>query len=149
MRSSHDAQRGESLAVTEEVSGDTDVIYRICPPVDADDIDGLFAAAWSGHEPRDFGPVLRQSLVYVCAYRGRLVGFVNVAWDGGIHGFLLDTMVHPDLRRRGIGRRLVLLAAEEAGKRGVEWLHVDFESHLRGFYEGCGFRPSEAGLLRL
>ena len=128
---------------------DTDVVYRVCTHVDAEEINELFAAGWDGHERRDFGPVLRRSLVYVCAYRGRLVGFVNVAWDGGVHGFLLDTTVHPDLRRRGIGRRLVLLAAEEAGQGGVEWLHVDFEPHLRGFYEGCGFRPSEAGLLRL
>ncbi len=135
--------------MTDEFSGDTDVVYRVCPPVNAGEIEELFAAAWSGRERRDFGPVLRQSLVYVCAYRGRLVGFVNVAWDGGVHGFLLDTTVHPDLRRRGIGRHLVLLAAEEARQRGVEWLHVDFEPRLRRFYEGCGFRPSEAGLLRL
>jgi hypothetical protein len=30
----------------------------------------------------------------VCARQGReLVGFVNVAWDGVVHAFVLDTMV--------------------------------------------------------
>jgi GNAT superfamily N-acetyltransferase len=129
---------------------DQAVAYRVDPPVTSWELDGLFAASWCRHEPRDWKSVLNRSLVYVCAYREEsLVGFVNVAWDGGIHGFVLDTTVHPELRRRGIGRRLVLGAAAEARTRNVEWLHVDFEPHLRRFYELCGFRPTEAGLLRL
>jgi hypothetical protein len=31
-----------------------------------------------------------------------------------------------------------------------EWLHVDFEDHLRPFYlASCGFRPTDAGLIAL
>jgi hypothetical protein len=31
-----------------------------------------------------------------------------------------------------------------------EWLHVDFEDHLRGFYfDACGFTPTNAGLIEL
>ncbi|TDC74765.1 GNAT family N-acetyltransferase, partial [Streptomyces hainanensis] len=41
---------------------------------------------------------------------GRLVGFVNVAWDGGAHAFLLDTVVASDHRRLGIAARLVAVA---------------------------------------
>ena len=93
---------------------------------------------------------MQHGLVYLCAYwERRLVGFVNVAWDGGIHGFILDTTVHSEMRRRGIGRRLVLRAASEARDRKVEWLHVDFEPHLRSFYDSCGFRATAAGLLHL
>ena len=126
------------------------VVYRVDPPVGSRELNELFAASWSGHTPRDWGPVLTHSLVYLCAYEEeRLVGFVNVAWDGGIHGFILDTTVHPEMRRRGIGRRLVLRAAAEARDRKVEWLHVDYEPHLRRFYDGCGFWSTEAGLLRL
>ena len=29
------------------------------------------------------------------------------------------------------------------------WLHVDYEPHLDGFYRGCGFRPTAAGLAAL
>jgi hypothetical protein len=57
--------------------------------------------------------------------------------------------VHPNVRRRGVGRRLVKLAVEVARERGVEWVHVDFDGHLREFYYECGFRRSEAGLLHL
>jgi len=114
------------------------------------ELNELFAAAWEGHNPIDFQRILRRSFVYICAYHERrLVGFVNVAWDGGVHGFVLDTTVHPDMRRRGIGRGLIDWAVAEAGARNLQWLHVDFEPHLRGFYEICGFRSTVAGVLRL
>lgn len=80
---------------------------------------------------------------------GRLVGFINVATDGGVHAFLLDTTVHPNFQRQGIGTRLVTIATARARDRGMVWLHVDFEPHLAGFYRGCGFSPTGAGLLRL
>lgn len=36
----------------------------------------------------------RHSLGWVCArFDGALVGFVNVAWDGAAHAFILDTVV--------------------------------------------------------
>jgi GNAT superfamily N-acetyltransferase len=95
--------------------------------------------------------VQRHSLGWVCARDGEeLVGFVNVAWDGGVHAFLLDTLAATRVRRQGVGTRLVEVAVEHARTAGCEWLHVDFEDHLRGFYfDGCGFRPTQAGLIRL
>jgi ribosomal protein S18 acetylase RimI-like enzyme len=81
---------------------------------------------------------------------GALVGFVNVAWDGADHAFLLDTKVRPDHERRGIGTELVRLAAAHAKAAGCEWMEVDFEPHLGAFYyEACGFVPTQAGLLHL
>jgi GNAT superfamily N-acetyltransferase len=128
----------------------TGVSYLVSPPVANEELNALFAASWPGYEPGDFGPVLGRSLAYVCAYAGdALVGFVNVAWDGGIHAFLLDTTVHPGWRRQGIGRELVVRAAEEARRRGMYWLHVDYEPHLDSFYRGCGFEPTLAGLMHL
>jgi GNAT superfamily N-acetyltransferase len=95
--------------------------------------------------------VQRHSLGWVCARDGEeLVGFVNVAWDGAVHAFLLDTLVATRVRRQDVGTRLVEVAVEHARKAGCEWLHVDFEDHLRGFYfDGCGFRPTQAGLIAL
>ena len=97
------------------------------------------------------GRVQAHSLGWVCARDDEgLVGFVNVAWDGAIHAFVLDTMVAKRAERRGVGTRLVALAAAEARAAGCEWLHVDFEDHLRGFYfDACGFRPTDAGLMAL
>ena len=94
--------------------------------------------------------MLARSLCWVTAYKGgQLVGFVNVAWDGGIHAFLLDTAVHPDFGRRGLGTTLVHVAAQEAARLGAGCLHVDYEPHLEGFYRGCGFGETRAGLLKL
>ena len=127
------------------------IAYRISPAVDNDALNALFAAAWPGHTPVDFVAQLRHSLLYVTAHAGpaMLAGFVNVAWDGGIHAFLLDTTVHPVWQRRGIGRELVRRATQAARDRGMEWLHVDYEPHLDTFYRGCDFTPTLAGLIRL
>ncbi len=126
------------------------ITYTLNPLVKNDQLNALFAAAWPEHGRTDFAPVLSHSLAYVCAYRGeQLVGFVNVAWDGGIHAFILDTTVHPDVQRRGVGVELVRLAAEAARAGGCHWLHVDYEPHLKTFYERCGFFHTEAGLMRL
>ena len=105
---------------------------------------------WEDHCWIDFQPVFERSLAYICTYSGKhLIGFVNLAWDGGEHGFILDTLVHPDHRRLGIGRELVLHAIEQSRERGLKWVHVDFEPHLKDFYEGCGFFHTEAGLVKL
>jgi N-acetylglutamate synthase-like GNAT family acetyltransferase len=110
----------------------------------------LFSAAWPNHRWHDFNPILTQSLTFICAYQAnQLVGFVNLAWDGGIHAFILDTTVHPNVRRQGIGIKLVTLAAETARQKGIKWLHVDYEPHLSTFYQKCGFRHTEAGLMAL
>ena len=129
-----------------------DISYRVGPDVSNKELNTLLSASWPDHAYAwtDVQPVLHHSLAYVCAYHDdRLVGFVNVAWDGGVHAFLLDTTVHPHWRRQGIGRELVRRAAAAARERGMEWLHVDYEPHLDGFYRGCGFEPTLAGLMRL
>jgi GNAT superfamily N-acetyltransferase len=103
------------------------------------------------------GPVLpwaarleRHSVAWVGAFaRERIVGFVHAVWDGGLHAFLLDTAVDPGTQGQGIGSALVARLVEEVRAAGCEWLHVDFEPHLAGFYARAGFAPTDAGLLRL
>ena len=81
---------------------------------------------------------------------GVLVGFVNVASDGGDHAFLIDTKTRGTWQRRGVGTEVVRLAARHAEAAGCEWLHVDFEPELSAFYfDACGFRPTDAGLVHL
>ncbi len=126
--------------------------YKVDPPVSNPELRNLFSDVWeeTGSNSRDFTPVLKRSLAYVCAYAGEvLVGFVNVAWDGDKHAFLLDTTVRKSVQRKGIGVALVLRAVDEARARGAEWLHVDFEPHLSDFYRKCGFGHTEAGLTKL
>jgi GNAT superfamily N-acetyltransferase len=97
------------------------------------------------------GQVERHSLGWVCArVDDDLVGFVNVAWDGGVHAFVLDTMVAARAGRNGIGTKLVAAAVEGARTAGCEWLHVDFDDELRAFYfDACGFTPTNAGLIEI
>ena len=132
------------------MESEPDIRYLVSPNVSNDELNALFRAAREAHADRDFGAVLGRSLGYVCGFQGeRLVGFVNVAWDGGLHAFLLDATVHPDVRRQGIGRPLVAAAVDLARAAGVEWVHADLEPELRDFYAACGFRPTEASLIHL
>lgn len=116
-----------------------------------DELHALNDASWEHeHEHRDYMPILERSLCHICAFDGDdMIGFVNVAWDGGIHAFVLDTCVAPSFRHRGIGSQMVEMSVAVARERGAKWLHVDFEPHLERFYEQCGFRHTNAGLIDL
>jgi GNAT superfamily N-acetyltransferase len=120
---------------------------------DNPEVDALHAEGFD-HPPLDddwWGQVTRHSLGWVTARRdGHLIGFVNVAWDGAIHAFILDTLVTAPERRHGVGRDLVAAAVDGARAAGCEWLHVDFDDHLKPFYfDSCGFQPTNAGLIAL
>ncbi len=95
--------------------------------------------------------VARHSLGWVVARDGRrLVGFVNVAWDGSAHAWIQDTVVTEEARHLGIGTEMINVARRECGKAGCEWLHVDFADDLEAFYvKSCGFTPTAAGLIHL
>ena len=124
--------------------------YKVQPDLSDEELNALFANAWKNHANREFGPILSKSLTFIGAFDGSLlIGFVNIAWDGGLHGFILDTSVHRDYQRHGIGTELMRLAAEVSSESGIEWLHVDYEPFLDKFYSGCGYRKTEAGLLNL
>ncbi|MET0512470.1 MAG: GNAT family N-acetyltransferase [Thermoleophilaceae bacterium] len=93
----------------------------------------------------------RHSLGWVTARDGTLlVGFVNLITDGEVHAWIQDTMVAADHRHRGVGTALVMHATDAARNANCQFLHVDFDDHLRGFYFGaCGFSPTNAGLIEL
>lgn len=129
------------------------ITYQWKSDFDSAALEALHAEGF-GHDPVDYdwkNQVDQHSLGWVCAWNDdRLVGFVNVAWDGAGHAFILDTLVSKELRNQGIGRRLLALAREKTSAAGCEWLHVDFDEHLRDFYFGaCGFTPVDAGLIQL
>ncbi|WP_285103877.1 GNAT family N-acetyltransferase [Promicromonospora sp. MEB111] len=132
-----------------------DMILVLRGPVDDADLSALHDRAFAS--PSDAVTpwserLARHSLTWVTATdpTGNLVGFVNVIGDGGAHAVLLDTVVDPEHQGRGVGRALVVAAADAARDHGCEWLHVDFEEDRSRFYlDACGFRTTAAGIMRL
>jgi len=132
------------------------VRFEWCGAFANDEINELHAAAFTTRVYSDAEWNLveltaRHSLGWVVARDDdRLVGFVNVLWDGLAHAWIQDTMVDPRDHRRGVGTRLVVEAVAASRQAGCEWLHVDFDDDLRGFYiDACGFTPTNAGLISL
>lgn len=122
-------------------------------PFTNDEVNALHADAFD-HRPFDDdwqAQLDRHSVGWVTARAdGDLVGFVNVVWDGLVHAFIQDTAVAGRAQRQGVGVRLIAVARENARAAGCEWLHVDFDAHLRSFYfDACGFTPTNAGLIQL
>ncbi|MGC2191818.1 MAG: GNAT family N-acetyltransferase [Candidatus Dormiibacterota bacterium] len=108
------------------------MLLRWREPIDEGEVGRLYADAF--RTTGGYRWSRKVNLGWVTATEGgRLIGFVNVAWDGGRHALLLDTAVASDRQREGIGRQVVLRAVEEARKAGCEWVHVDYEQHLSSF----------------
>jgi GNAT superfamily N-acetyltransferase len=94
------------------------IAYEWRGAFDNDEVLGLDAEAF---ETRVFDEaewdwtelVHQHSLGWVVAREGaRLVGFVNVLWDGLVHAWIQDTMVAKDARQQGIATRLVAVARD-------------------------------------
>ena len=130
-----------------------DIVFRVRPDISNDQMDALRIEGFENHIPgHDWMEQLERSLLWIGAFEAkRLVGFVNLAWDGGVHAFLLDTAVASTHRHRGIGTRLVREAIDAARAHGgIQWIHVDSdEALMRDFYGPAGFRPTHAGLVNV
>ncbi|MEY4530345.1 MAG: hypothetical protein RLZZ156_1066 [Deinococcota bacterium] len=126
------------------------ITYLINPTLKNTALNELFSSAWGKPSNVDFQAELEAAMCYVCAFDDtKLIGFVKLIGDAGVHAFLLDPSVHKNYKRRGIGQELVARAVAVAKERGCEWVHVDFEDHLEPFYQKCGFKPTKAGLIRV
>ena len=70
---------------------------------------------------------------------GRIFGHVNVLLLGDIG--VLEVLVHPEVRRRGLGRELVAVAARRAYLEGFSSIGVEVigDTPALAFYEALGF----------
>jgi hypothetical protein len=83
------------------------VSYEWCGPSRGAELSVLHAAGFGQPaRERDWQAQVREhSLGWVCARDGAGLGsFVNVAWDGGSHAFILDTVVAHRLLHQAPGR---------------------------------------------
>ena len=126
------------------------ISYAIRAPIDLEQLQLLFVAAWGAGPKPHYDRVLSRSFTWITATDDvELVGFVNVAWDGGVYFFMLDTSVHPAHQRRGIGSELVRRAIAACEGHG-EWMHVDSDDDLmQHLYLANGFQRTNAGTARL
>jgi ribosomal protein S18 acetylase RimI-like enzyme len=97
-------------------------------------------ATWKVHpQAAKWDQILSNSAAVVTAWDGEmLIGFVRGISDGIRYAQVLDVLVHPDYRRRGIGKRLIdrLLDEPPMQVRAVMLATPDkFE-----FYESVGFQ---------
>jgi GNAT superfamily N-acetyltransferase len=130
-----------------------DVTYAWRGPIDDAEMVDLVRSFGGNDEVGWWDRIRPHSLGWVSARSadGTLVGFVNVAWDGSDHAFLIDTKTRGSEQHKGIGTALVAHAADGARAAGCTTLHVDFEPvDLAAFYiDACTFTPTNAGLLHL
>jgi ribosomal protein S18 acetylase RimI-like enzyme len=80
----------------------------------------------------------------------RLAATVMVGWDGH-RGWIYYLAVARDLRRRGIGARMVKAAEDWLAKRDAPKLNLLVRAEnaaVLGFYESLGYRRSDAVLLQ-
>lgn len=94
--------------------------------------------------------VQSHSLGWVCARdQTELVGFVNVAWDGAVHAFIIDTMVAEAAGRHGVGTALIARAVAEARAR---WMRMAARRLRRSvtvvLLRGMRIHTNECGLDR-
>ncbi|WP_099210179.1 GNAT family N-acetyltransferase [Thermococcus henrietii] len=90
--------------------------------------------------------LLDDQLVAVAELNGKVVGEVEVLFsEESINGEIrrighVDLIeVHPDYRRKGVGRALMEFVEDVARERGVEMLTVQPEGEAEGFYKKLGF----------
>ncbi|MCC7045560.1 MAG: GNAT family acetyltransferase [Alphaproteobacteria bacterium] len=122
----------------------------IAPLADAD-IDGVIRLWWDcdltrpWNDPRaDIAQARRSGCADVLVAKttsGSVVGTAMVG-DDGHRGWFYYVAVAPDLRKTGLGRRLVASGEDWMRKRGIEKAQLivrDTNAKVRGFYESLGY----------
>lgn len=92
--------------------------------------------AWPGHD--------LDHDRFVAEEEGRLVG-MSMLYPSTGKRIYVNASVHPDFRRRGVGRVLLERVIEEARQRGAQQAMADFgvaDEGARGFAVACGFLPA-------
>ena len=117
-------------------------------PVKSEDINALRAAVGWDHEDGKYEVILKRTYThYTVRSEGRLIAFLNVLSDGIGDAFLVDIMVHPDFRRKGIASGMVKQAVRDLSADGVQCIQVTFNPENEPFYRSIGFHIFKAGII--
>ena len=106
------------------------------------------AAGWDRSEDT-YQDILDRHYTYYTARNedGRLIGYMSVLSDGISDAFLLDLVVHPLYRRKGLGTQIVKKAITDIKTAGIRCVQVTFNTDLETFYKKCGFHIFKGGII--
>lgn len=125
------------------------VDYRAELPATADFVRLFRASGWTEASavPEDrLAAALAASWYGVCACEGRrLVGMGLVISDGALHALIVDVIVEPERRGRGIGTEIVRRLVDRCREAGILQVELFAARGKRAFYERLGFsaRPED------
>ena len=126
------------------------LVFRDDPP-DRAAFFALFESTGWNEEYRlgadDIAEAVEGSVFLRCAYDGdRLVGVGRVVGDGRLHALIVDLIVDPAWRGRGLGSSILRALVERCRARGIPDIQLFSATGKAPFYEGNGFvrRPPDA-----
>jgi ribosomal protein S18 acetylase RimI-like enzyme len=128
------------------------VVYRPLQPDDYEAVQMFLTDnGWAGRvsDVERFRAMLDGADRTVIALEGvRVVGFARALCDGVSNGYISMVAVAEDLRRQGIGRRLVEYLMQGDNEGDITWvLRAGRDS--RGFWERLGFTASDIAMERV
>lgn len=85
---------------------------------------------------------VKNSWYILSAYHSRdLVGFGRILCDGVVHALILDMIVHPDHKRKGIGTKILNRLVKKCRTHHIRDIQLFCARDKIAFYEKSGFVP--------
>ena len=117
--------------------------YSITKDLPRSDVLALYrAAGWFGmSDPApELDAMIANSFAVSAAFdpAGRLVGMARALSDGVSDAYILDVVVDPAHRSRGIGREIVKRLADHLASCGVDWIVCVGVPGTESFYRAAG-----------
>ena len=122
--------------------------YSITKDLPRADVLALYrAAGWFGmSDPApELDAMIANSFAVSAAFdpAGHLVGLARALSDGVSDAYILDVVVEPAHRSRGIGREIVKRLADHLASCGVDWIVCVGVPGTEAFYRAAGAAPMD------
>jgi spermidine synthase len=105
------------------------------------------AAGWFGmSDPApELDAMIANSFAVSAAFdfAGRLIGMARALSDGVSDAYILDVVVDPAHRSRGVGREIVKRLADHLASCGVDWIVCIGVPGTEEFYRAAGAAPMD------